>query len=225
MLDIDKNLLQFDKLSMTSLLLHIVIGFVLALLLRYHFVKLGKPSSNRKDVGNVLPFIVVIVVLIISIVKSSLALSLGLVGALSVIRFRTAIKEPEELAYLFMAIAIGLGLGANQLLATVAATLLILLITAFFTSYFVQSQKIQGSLLLSIATDGESNIEDMSKLLDVFFEQVELKKFNHAKSSTQVLYSVKPKKDFALDLFQQKMQDSYPQTHYSLLDNSHLFGI
>ena len=49
--------------------------------------------------------------LIITVVKSSLALSLGLVGALSIVRFRAAIKEPEELAYLFLTIAIGLALG------------------------------------------------------------------------------------------------------------------
>ncbi len=41
-----------------------------------------------------------------------LMLGLGLVGALSIIRFRTPIKEPEELAYLFLAIAVGIGLGA-----------------------------------------------------------------------------------------------------------------
>ena len=44
----------------------------------------------------------------------TLALSLGLVGALSVIRFRTPVKEPEELAYVFLAIASGLALGADQ---------------------------------------------------------------------------------------------------------------
>ena len=54
----------------------------------------------------------------ITIVKSSLALSLGLVGALSIVRFRTAIKEPEELSYAFLSIAIGLGLGADQRLTT-----------------------------------------------------------------------------------------------------------
>ena len=52
--------------------------------------------------------------IIITIVKSSLALSLGLVGALSIVRFRTAIKDPEELSFLFISIAIGLGMGANQ---------------------------------------------------------------------------------------------------------------
>ena len=47
--------------------------------------------------------------LIITVVKTSLALSLGLVGALSIVRFRSAIKDPEELLYLFFSIAIGIG--------------------------------------------------------------------------------------------------------------------
>ncbi|HAE74801.1 MAG TPA: DUF4956 domain-containing protein, partial [Alphaproteobacteria bacterium] len=68
----------------------------------------------------------------ITIVKSSLALSLGLVGALSIVRFRTPIKEPEELAYLFIAIAMGLGLGADQTLPTVLASLVILVTMALF---------------------------------------------------------------------------------------------
>jgi uncharacterized membrane protein YhiD involved in acid resistance len=60
---------------------------------------------------------------IISVVKSSLALSLGLVGALSIVRFRSAIKEPEELTYLFLTIAIGLGCGAGLALLTIVAFL------------------------------------------------------------------------------------------------------
>ena len=59
--------------------------------------------------------------IVIMIVKSSLALSLGLVGALSIVRFRAAIKEPEELVYLFLIIAIGLGCGANQLVIITTA--------------------------------------------------------------------------------------------------------
>ena len=66
--------------------------------------------------------------LIITIVKSSLALSLGLVGALSIIRFRAAIKEPEELAYLFISISIGLGFGANQAIITTLAFIIIILV-------------------------------------------------------------------------------------------------
>ena len=65
-------------------------------------------------------------------VKSSLALSLGLVGALSVIRFRTPIKEPEDLAYLFLSIALGIGYGAIQIYATSIIFIIIILILNFF---------------------------------------------------------------------------------------------
>ena len=65
--------------------------------------------------------IIITIMVVITIVKSSLALSLGLVGALSIVRFRTAIKEPEELAYTFFAIAIGLGAGADQIIITACA--------------------------------------------------------------------------------------------------------
>ena len=103
-----------SPLSITSLLLNLVVGAGLALVLRWHFRRFGSTLSNREEFDQVIPFVLLTTVLIISIVKSSLALSLGLVGALSIVRFRTPIKEPEELAYLFVAIAMGLGLGAAQ---------------------------------------------------------------------------------------------------------------
>ena len=67
-------------------------------------------------------------------VKSSLALSLGLVGALSIVRFRTPIKEPEELVYLFLAISIGLGYAAGQILITTILTLSILVMIYMWLS-------------------------------------------------------------------------------------------
>ena len=69
----------------------------------------------------------IITTLVITVIKFSLALSLGLVGALSIVRFRAAIKEPEELVYLFFIISIGLANGANQFLLSIIATLIILL--------------------------------------------------------------------------------------------------
>ena len=105
-------------LSIPNLILNLSIGIVLSLILRWHFQRFGSTLSNRSEFNLVFPFVLLTTVLIITVVKSSLALSLGLVGALSIVRFRTPIKEPEELAYLFIAIAMGLGLGANQTLPT-----------------------------------------------------------------------------------------------------------
>ena len=112
-----------EPLALGALLVSLVMGFALALALRWHFERFASTLSNRSEFAQVFPFVVLTTVLIITVVKSSLALSLGLVGALSIVRFRTPIKEPEELAYLFLAIAIGLGLGADQALPTIAATL------------------------------------------------------------------------------------------------------
>lgn len=115
------NLPAGAPLSLVALLLNLAVGIGLALILRWHFERFGSTLSNRGEFAHVFPFILLTTILIITVVKSSLALSLGLVGALSIVRFRTPIKEPEELAYLFLAIAIGLGLGANQRLITVSA--------------------------------------------------------------------------------------------------------
>src|SRR5262245_63875475 len=120
------NLLVQEPLSLTTLVINLAIGAVMALGLRWHFKRFGSTLANRDDLGNVFPFVLLTTLMIITVVKSSLALSLGLVGALSIVRFRTPIKEPEELAYLFIAISIGLGLGANQTVATVVATVVIL---------------------------------------------------------------------------------------------------
>ena len=114
------------ELPLLQLAVNLLLGGALTTALAWHHVHFGRTLANRRAFAGNLMFIGLTTVLIISIVKSSLALSLGLVGALSIVRFRTPIKEPEELAYLFMAIAIGLGLGANQVAATVLATAVIL---------------------------------------------------------------------------------------------------
>ena len=130
----EQKLALFNQapLSLTALVINLGIGVFLSLLLRWHFKYFGSTLSNRDEFSQVCPFILLTTILIITVVKSSLALSLGLVGALSIVRFRTPIKEPEELAYLFIAIAMGLGLGADQRIPTLVAGPLILIVMAVF---------------------------------------------------------------------------------------------
>jgi len=108
------------------LLVNLAVAVVLSLTLSWHYMRYGHTYSNRRELAQVFPLVILATVLIISLIQSNVALSLGLVGALSIVRFRTPIKEPEELAYLFMAIAVGIGLGASQRLTTLVATAVIL---------------------------------------------------------------------------------------------------
>src|SRR5436190_937372 len=96
-----------SQLSLLQVVINLCITAVLSFILAKVYERYGHSLSNRKMFARMFTVISMATMLIITIVKSSLALSLGLVGALSIVRFRTAIKEPEELTYLLINIAIG----------------------------------------------------------------------------------------------------------------------
>ena len=101
-----------------SVMINFVLCVVMSFILRSFYIKRSFSLTGKKHIGSIIPILSTVVFLVILVVKSSLALSLGLVGALSIVRFRTPIKEPEELVYLFLSIAIGLGYAAGQTLLT-----------------------------------------------------------------------------------------------------------
>ena len=99
---------------------------ILSYLIKLIYNRYSHSLSNKDYFSKNFVILGVTTCLVITIVKSSLALSLGLVGALSIVRFRAAIKEPEELVYLFLVIATGLGIGANQVKITILGVLVAL---------------------------------------------------------------------------------------------------
>ena len=151
-------------LSLTGLLINLGVGAILAFVVRWHYCRFGSALSNREELGKVFPLIILTTILIITIVKSSLALSLGLVGALSIVRFRTPIKEPEELAYLFVSIAIGLGLGAAQTIPTLAAVGVILLVVGVFKARRQESVSKRMYLSIDWSTSDQSESPQLQAL-------------------------------------------------------------
>ena len=100
----------------------ILLSFVLATVIKLTYMKVSRSLNDKEHFSEIFVPLAIITTLVITVVKFSLALSLGLVGALSIVRFRAAIKEPEELVYLFFVISIGLSNGANQFLMSIIAT-------------------------------------------------------------------------------------------------------
>ena len=117
---------QFAEVPLTETLLNLLLCIFLTSLIGWFYRKYSRSLGGKMHIGTVLPLIGMTVFMVITVVKSSLALSLGLVGALSIVRFRTPIKEPEELGFLFLTIAVGLGLGAGFELVTIIVTIVIL---------------------------------------------------------------------------------------------------
>ena len=170
-----------------NLLVSALLGFVLAKV----FIKYANVMSNKNTMAYNLMLLAIITTLVISIVKSSLALSLGLVGALSIVRFRTAIKEPEELIYLFIAIAIGLGLGAEQVLITLIAFIIIITIIIFVNKTYFNVEN-NYNLYLTISNNNPKNIksETIAETIKSHCTKLNLKRLDESANSYEILFLV-----------------------------------
>jgi len=213
--------------SVTELLLNMAIGLVMALLIRWHFLRFGSTLSNRDELGGVLPFILLTTVLIITVVKSSLALSLGLVVALSIVRFRTPIKEPEELAYLFLAIAMGLGLGANQVVATISAGIFILVAMAAIKRFNGREGGKNLYLSINLAADasGQCQLDDLSEVIGKHVTSCDLRRFDERSSGLDATYLLDISSTGNLAPLSNELRARYPGVSITFLDQSGMPGI
>jgi len=220
------ELISDSPLSLVALLMSLGVGTALSLLVTWHFKKFGSTLSNREEFAQVFPFVLLTTVLIISVVKSSLALSLGLVGALSIVRFRTPIKEPEELAYLFISIALGLGLGANQILATVVAGPLILLVMACIKGMGRVSENKNLYLSIDWQSDGEKHPERyLDRLNDMISKHVhtsDLRRFDVREESVEVTYFLDIIGTENLNALVDELRGSFPRIGVTFLDQNRL---
>jgi len=213
-------------LAVSELAVNLIVGAALAYIVRLHFFRYSNALTNRTEFTSVLPFIILTTILIISIVKSSLALSLGLVGALSIVRFRTPIKEPEELAYLFISIAIGLGLGANQVIATIMSSIFILFLMIFFMGHKKLNAGV-GEIYMNISgqLNEESQINHIQNMIDRALnicDRVSLKRYIDSQNEVDLTFylsSFNPKK---LDSYLTSMKNDYPNLSITILDQRNL---
>ncbi|MFT7618435.1 MAG: hypothetical protein ACI97A_002078 [Planctomycetota bacterium] len=138
----------------------LALGGLLALYLRFLYSRSSLRLSGE-SIAKVFPLLTIVTIAVIFVVKTSLALSLGLVGALSIVRFRAAIKDPEELVYLFLCIGIGLSLGALQVWPAVA----LVVIASVFVLGFDRFQNKRCNGFLTIVGDATVNFDDSEKAL------------------------------------------------------------
>ena len=192
--------------------------FVLSLVYR----KFGNSISNRGQLAKVLILVGLTTFIIISIVKSSLALSLGLVGALSIVRFRTAIKEPEELGYFFIAIATGLGMGANQLLPTIIGLAMVILIIVLFRKNIFKDTLTQNLLITTqIKQENQTNAtEKIAEIINQHASQVEVKRINYAAQEMDLNFLVKVKSLEKLNTIQNNLKEIDKDMSITFLDNT-----
>lgn len=210
------------QFSIFNYSINILITALLAYLLGILYNRYGNSLSNRKSFSLNFVMLAVTTMIIITIVKSSLALSLGLVGALSIVRFRAAIKEPEELSYLFLNIAIGLGLGANQRVATIVGFIFIVLFLISKSKLYAKSNHENQNLImnLSILNPEKDFMNRIVEIMKKHLEQSSLKRFDETDNNLEVSFIIEVDDFNTINELKNNLQTDFNNITISLIDNN-----
>ena len=210
--------------SLLTIATNLLLTAAMATALGLVYQRCGASFSNRRAFAKNFHLLAMTIALIITIVKSSLALSLGLVGALSIVRYRAAIKEPEELAYLFITIAIGIGLGAGHQLLTIVAFLLIvgvILVQYFLSGRARVDEGLNNNLSVILPKSGAATVS-IDAVLDVVkphCTRVKVKRFEDTKEQLDVLFLIEHESPDALANLSRDLQAFNEAARVFFLDN------
>ena len=201
---------QNISISLDNFIVAIFLSIFLGFLVQQFYIRFSTTLSNKKEFSKIFLILAATTTIIITIVKSSLALSLGLVGALSIVRFRAAIKEPEELVYLFLLIAIGLGCGAGQFIITSLGVVIILLLILVYSKIKTEKKlknldKLSLSVICNYNAD-EKQIEEIKNLLLEKSKYVKLISFVKSDENTTINFQVQLKEFIDLNQIINKVQ-------------------
>ena len=183
-------------LNLDNFLINLTIAAILSFIIQIFYVRFSTTLSNKLEFSKNFVVLGITTTIVITIVKSSLALSLGLVGALSIVRFRAAIKEPEELVYLFLIISIGLGCGAGQVKIIIIGTLFSLF-TIFIYNFFYKKESNKFSEILNLTINVEKNLDEkeINKLIELvknYVKKADLVSLNKSKDSVIINLDIVP---------------------------------
>jgi hypothetical protein len=198
-----------------NLLLAVITSFILS---RVYIYWGGSLSNRRKFAANFM-LVTITTTFIILVVRSSVALSLGLVGALSIVRFRNAIKDPEELAYLFLAIGLGIGLGDNQ--RTVTLITLAVVIVVLGLAHLLRQTQADVNLHLAVSSHGSEKIS-LQQVMDVVAQhaaKLRLLRYDETPEAIEMSFVVEFRHISGLNRARDALQALSPSLQVSFLDN------
>lgn len=217
---IGDNLSGFSPKALPAFFFAFFVCALLSYLLSLIYVKYGSAVSNRRSFAKNFILLAITTMFIISVVKSSLALSLGLVGALSIVRFRSAIKEPQELTYLFLTISIGLGCGAGLTILTILAFIGFWLVIVF-TSRLKQTA-VDQHLYLTVSSNsqGAMNTEDIVAAIKDECSFIKLKRTDENSEAIEVSLYVEIDNLANLEKAKENLRKLNPSLAITFMDSS-----
>ena len=168
--------------------------FLLSLVILFVYKRAHQTTVYNKSLAVSIPVIAMIISVIIISVSSNIILSLGMVGALSIVRFRTAIKNPFDTVFVFWAVGLGVTSGAGLLSVAIASTLLIAaaIFMLLALEIFVQSY------YLIIRSNDAKKEENILENVKEIYKKYTLRNKTIRNNTLDITLEVKSKKDKTL---------------------------
>ena len=161
-----KFIQEFSAISMGEVLVAITLSFLLSLFIVFIYRVTYAGVNFSSSFAGCLMMLSMVTTVVILVISSNVVLSLGMVGALSIVRFRTAVKEATDTAFLFWALATGIICGAGYVTVAILATLLLGLL---FVAIHVMGKKQKfGSFMIVARYTSDSPVEDKLMALPGF---------------------------------------------------------
>ncbi len=179
----------FERFTSVDVVVNIFISFAIGMFIFYIYKKTFRGVLYQKSFNVTLVIVCTITTLIIMTISGNLVLSLGMVGALSIVRFRTPIKDPIDLAFLFWAITVGIANGVNyfniSIIGSVFVSIIILLLT--------RKEEIDTPYLLVMEMPSDGEDDDVNKLISGAVSKIKLKSKSINPSFAELTFEVRLK--------------------------------
>ena len=176
--------------STSEFVLNIAYAALLGGVLYLTYSKSSLVRQGDARFAALLALILVLTATIITFIKASLVLSIGLVGALSIVRFRTPIKDPVDLGFLFAAIALGIGIGASQTKLVTIATIAFIILVFLMGKLTAANRGYVGYLLEVVGVSELAEIAKLYELLQTKFTRSSIVRIELAGNEGTVFFEV-----------------------------------
>lgn len=206
-----KNIYSSGNISTTIIVSTLIVSLILGSLecLLYRFV--SKRYIHNKSLLIAIVTIPCFVSTIILCLQSNAVITLGTIGALAIIRFRTAIKEPVDMVYLLWSIHVGIMAGCQLYEIAVITSLVVSVILLSFSLYRAYSRQITIIVKTNVLLDDEAIL----KLLKENVKSYRIEARNYSNSSHDYIFSVRTN---CIDKIEQKLSSENMIEKYSILE-------
>ncbi|MCI8893090.1 MAG: DUF4956 domain-containing protein [Lachnospiraceae bacterium] len=182
---------NITSVSLLDMMVALILAFGLGLFIFLVYKKTYQGVMYSSSFGTTLIALTMITTVVILAVTSNVVLSLGMVGALSIVRFRTAIKEPLDIAFLFWAIAVGIVLAAGMIPLAVTGSVVIGIILLVF----VNKKNYRNPYILSLSCRDSGSESHARKFLESQVQRCVIKSKSAQKGSVELNLEIRMKDD------------------------------